>query len=96
MGFMLHRFQLVSTDLDNSKVEFFIFKTRSNQHTGQPKNIRDEELNSLLGEDYYQILNKLAEALNVIKIAVYKRSKSMGMVQKERNWVPFQLKPRNI
>ena len=38
----------------------------------------------------------LAESLGVIQKVISKRLKAMGMIQKWRNWVPYELKPRVI
>ena len=39
---------------------------------------------------------ELARSLGVTQQAISKRLKAMGMVQKQRNWVPYELKPRDV
>ena len=39
---------------------------------------------------------ELAESLGVTQHAISKRLKAMGMIQKQRNWVPYKLKPRDL
>jgi len=72
------------------------FDLEDKERPSQPKKFEDEELKALLDEDQCQTLKELAEALNVTEMAVSKRLKSMGMVQKQGNWVPYELKPRDI
>jgi len=37
-----------------------------------------------------------AGLLGVIQQAISKRLKAMGMIQKQGNWVPYDLKPRDV
>ena len=39
---------------------------------------------------------KLARSLGVTQQAISKRLKAMGMIQKQENWVPYVLKPRDV
>jgi len=43
-----------------------------------------------------QTQNQLAETLNVIQAAIFKRLKAMGKVYKEGKWVSYKLKERDI
>ena len=63
---------------------------------GQPKKFEDEELEALLNEDCCQTQEELAESLGVIQAAISKRSKTAGYIQKQGNWVPHELKPRDV
>ncbi|UYV69955.1 SETMAR [Cordylochernes scorpioides] len=57
------------------------FDTRDKERGGRPINQTQEELAETLGVTQQVILNRL---------------KVMGMVQKQGNWVPYELKPGNI
>ena len=63
---------------------------------GQPKMFEDEELEALLDEQCCQIQEELAESLGVTQAAISKRLKAAGYIQKQGNWVPHELKPRDI
>ena len=63
---------------------------------GQPKKFEDEELEALLDEDCCQTQEELAESLGVIQAAISKRLKAAGYIQKQGNWVPHELKPRDV
>ena len=39
---------------------------------------------------------ELAESLGVTQQAVSVRLRAMGMIQKQGNWVSYELKPRNV
>ena len=39
---------------------------------------------------------ELARSLGVAQQAILKRFKAMGMIQKQGNWVPYKLKPRDV
>ena len=49
-----------------------------------------------LNEDSCQTQEELALALSVSQQAISHRLKSLGMIQKQGNWVPYELTPRNI
>lgn len=72
------------------------FDLEDKERPGQPKKFEDKEMEALLDEDQCQTLKELAETLNVTEMAVSKRLKSMGIIQKQENWVPYELKPRDI
>ena len=63
---------------------------------GQPKKFEDEELEALLNEDCCQTQEKLAESLGVTQAAISKRLKAARYIQKQGNWVPHELKPRDV
>jgi len=56
----------------------------------------DAELEALLDEDSCQMQKELALTLGVTQQTISYRSKSLGMIQKQGNWVPYELKPRNV
>lgn len=72
------------------------FDVKNKQRSGAPKKFEDEELETLLNEDPCQTQAELAELLGVDGITVFKRLKALGMIQKQGNWVPYELKPRNV
>ena len=63
---------------------------------GQPKKFEDEELEALLDEDCCQTQEELAGSLEVTQAAISKRLKGARYIQKQGNWVPHELKPRDV
>ena len=55
-----------------------------------------EEPEALLDEDCCQTQEELVESLGVTQAAISKRSKAAGYIQKQGNWVPHELKPRDV
>lgn len=53
-------------------------------------------MEELLNEDSCQTLAELAKSLQVDETTVSKRLKSLGMIQKQGHWVPYELKPRDV
>ena len=72
------------------------FGLEDEERPGQPKKFEDEELEALLDEDFCQTQKELVELLGVIQAAFSKRSKAAGYIQKQGNWVPHELKPRDV
>ena len=67
------------------------------QHSGgREKVFEDAELKALLDQDSCQNQKELARSLGVTQSAISKRLKAMGMIQKQGNWVPYELKPRDV
>ena len=62
----------------------------------QSKKFQDEELEALLDEDCCHTQEELAESLGVSQAAISKRLKAAGYIQKQGNWVPHELKPREV
>ena len=60
------------------------------------KKFEDEELDALLDEDCCQTQEVLAESLEVTQVAISKRLKAAGYIQKQGNWVPHELKLRDV
>ncbi|GBP28400.1 hypothetical protein EVAR_102973_1 [Eumeta japonica] len=56
----------------------------------------DAELEDLLEEDSSQTQKELALTVEVTQQAVSRRLKSLGMIHKQDNWVPYELKPRDV
>ncbi|GFX19561.1 mariner Mos1 transposase [Trichonephila clavipes] len=63
---------------------------------GREKVFEDVELEALLVQDSCQTQQELAGSLGVTQQAISKRLKVMGMIQKQGNWVPYELKPRDV
>jgi len=65
-------------------------------HSGGREVFEDAELEALLEQDSCQNQEELARSLELTQQAISKRLKAMGMIQKQGNWVPYELKPRNV
>jgi len=72
------------------------FSVEDKPRSGQPKKFEDKEIEALLEEDQSQTQEELAESLGVIQQAVSVRLRAMKMIQKYGNWVPYELKPRDV
>ena len=72
------------------------FGLEDEERPGQPKKFEDEELEALLDGDCCQTQEELAESLGVTQAAISKRLKISGYIQKQGNWVPHELKPRDV
>ncbi|GFX79669.1 mariner Mos1 transposase [Trichonephila clavipes] len=59
---------------------------------GREEAFEGAELEALLD----QTQQELAGSLGVTQQAISKRLKVMGMIQKQGNWVPYELKPRDV
>ena len=68
-----------------------------NRRVGWKEKIfENPELKALFAEDSCQTQEELAELLGVTYQAISERLKAMWMIQKQVNWVPYELKPRDI
>lgn len=72
------------------------FDVSDKEREGAPKKFEDAQLQELLDDDPSQTLEVLSIELNVDRSTVGKRLHAMGMVQKAGNWLPYQLKERDI
>ncbi|EGI60872.1 Mariner Mos1 transposase [Acromyrmex echinatior] len=72
------------------------FDVEDRHSGGKEKIIEDAELEALLDQDLCQNQEELARSLGVIQQAISKRLKVMGRIQKQGNWVPYELKPRDV
>lgn len=61
-----------------------------------PKKFQDAQLQDLLKGDPSRTLKDFSNELNVDRSTIGKRLHALGMVQKSGNWVPHQLKERDI
>ena len=53
-------------------------------------------MEALIAEDSCQMQEKLTESLGVTQQVISKRLKTMEMIQKQGNWVSYELKPRDV
>ena len=72
------------------------FGLEDEERSGQPQNFEDKELEALLDVDCCQTQEELAESLGVTQADISKRLKGAGYIQKQGNWVPRELKPRDV
>lgn len=72
------------------------FDVSDKERENRPKKFEDIELQTLLDEDATQTQKMLAEQLNVSRVAISKRLKAMGKIQKVGKWVPHELNERQI
>ena len=72
------------------------FDTSDKEREGGPVTFADAELEALLDQDSCQTQEEIAETLGVTQQAISNRLKAMGMVQKQGQWVPSELKPRDV
>ena len=72
------------------------FITEDEERAGRPGIFEDSELEESLAEDSCQTQEELAQSLGVTQVAISLRLKNMGMIQKQGNWVPYELKPRDV
>ena len=79
-----------------ARIKSHDFGLEDEERPGQPKKFEDEELEALLDEDGCQTQEELAESLGVTQVAITKRLKAAGYIQKQGNWVPHELKPRDF
>ena len=71
------------------------FDVEDKERSGRSKVYKDAELEALLDEDSCQTQKELALTLRVIQQTISYRLKSLGMIQKQGNWIPYELKPLN-
>ena len=72
------------------------FDLEDQERAGCRKKFEDAELEALLDEDPCQTQEELALSLEVTQQNISLCLKVMGMIQKQGNWVPYKLKPRDI
>jgi len=57
--------------------------------------VEHAELEALLDEDPCQTQEELAESLGVVQSTISMCLKTLGMIQKQGNWIPYELKSRD-
>jgi len=70
------------------------FDVEDKERSGRPKVYA--ELEALLDEDSCQMQKELALTLGMTQQTISYRLKSLGMIQKQGNWIPYELKPKNV
>jgi len=70
------------------------FDIEDKEHNGRSKVYEDMELEALLDEDSCQTQKELVLTLGMTQQTISYRLKSLGMIQKQGNWVPYEL--RNV
>ena len=63
---------------------------------GKEKIFEDSELETLHAEDSCQTQQELAESLGVTQQAISKRLKAIEMIQKQGNWISYELNLRGV
>ena len=66
------------------------------EHYGELKKFEVKELEALLHEVSYKAQSELAESLVVDHTTVSKPLKALGMIQKQRHWMQYELTPRDV
>lgn len=72
------------------------FGIEDKERSGRPAKFEDVELEVLLDEDPCQTQEELAKSLGVDQSTISRRLKAAGFIQKHGNWVPHELKPRDV
>ena len=72
------------------------FDVEDRHSGGREKVFEDAELEALLEQDSCQNQEELARSLGVTQQAISKCLKAKGMIQKQGNWMPYELKPRDV
>ncbi|GBP41296.1 Mariner Mos1 transposase [Eumeta japonica] len=68
------------------------FDVKNKERSGRPKISKDAELE----EDSSQTQKELALTLEITQQAISHRLKSLGKIHKHGDWVPYELKPRDV
>jgi len=72
------------------------FDVEDKERARRAKLVKDAELEALLDEDPCQTQEELAKSLGIAQSTIFMRLKALGMIQKQGNWVPYELKPRDL
>jgi len=72
------------------------FEVEDKECNGKLKVYEDAELEALLDEDSCQTQKELTLTLRVTQQIISYSLKLLGIIQKQGNWVPYELKPRNV
>ena len=72
------------------------FDLEDRGRAGCPKKFENAELEALLDEDPCQMQEELALSLEVTQQNISLRLKAIGMIQKQGNWVPYELNPKDF
>jgi len=72
------------------------FDVKDKECTERPKLVEDAELEASFDEDPCQTQEEFAESLRITRSIIFMRLKQLGMIQKQGNWVPYKLKPKDV
>ncbi|GBP37789.1 Mariner Mos1 transposase [Eumeta japonica] len=72
------------------------FDVKDQHGGGREKVFEDAELEALLNQDSCQTQQELPGSLGVTQQGISECLKVMRMTQKQRHWVPYELKPRDV
>ena len=72
------------------------FDIEDKERSGRPKVYEDAELEALLDQDLCETQEELARASGVTKQAISHPLKSLGMIERQGNWIPYEVTPRNV
>jgi len=62
------------------------------ERVGRPKLVENAEMEALLDEDPCQMQEELAESMGIAQSTISMRLKSLQMIQKQGNCVPYEAK----
>ncbi|GBP19498.1 Mariner Mos1 transposase [Eumeta japonica] len=91
---MLCRIRHAETGFDASKNNDFELEDK--EHSGALKKFEDEKLEELLNQNRSQTLTELGKMLGEDESTVSKCVKVLEIIQKQGNWVLYELKPRDV
>jgi len=66
------------------------------KRSGRPKLFEDAKLEALLDEEPCQVQEELTESLGVAQSNISMHLKAIGMIQKQENWITYELKLRDL
>jgi len=72
------------------------FVVQDKEHAGRLKLVEDAELEALRNADPYQTQVEHAESLTIVESTISVRLEAVEMIQKQANWMPYELKSRNL
>lgn len=72
------------------------FDTDDKERPGQPKKLDDMELEALIDLDPTATQEELAVIFDVDQSTISRRLKAIGFIQKQGNWLPYELKSRDV
>ncbi|GFU63283.1 mariner Mos1 transposase [Trichonephila clavipes] len=73
-----------------------ILKSKTSMAVEERRFSKMQNWRHYIDQDSCQTQQELSGSLGVTQQAISKRLKVMGMIQKQGNWVPHELKPRDV
>jgi len=71
------------------------FDAEDEERPGQPKKFEDEKVETFFDQNARKTC-RIIIYINVERSTISRRLKIIGMIQKQGNWVPYELKPRDV